>query len=197
MSEPAVEGFGQSDRAPGRDLTPLPGSAAAKPRVRAIALVSLLVLAGSFTILVPDLVYATSQTRLHRVVYVAPVDAPVIDPFRPPAHIGAPGNRGLEYATQREALVVAAAPGEVHFAGSIAGKNYVSIVHQDGVRTTYSDLLEVWVSERQWVNAQDPIGLSGDRLHFGAVIRERYLDPAILLNASQDQAIVRLVSLRD
>ena len=33
------------------------------------------------------------------VTYRPPVDAPVVDPFRPPAERWSAGNRGVEYAT--------------------------------------------------------------------------------------------------
>ena len=52
-----------------------------------------------------------SQQRFSIVRYVAPVDAPVIDPFRPPAHTGAPGNRGMEYGNSLFVGVFAAADG--------------------------------------------------------------------------------------
>ena len=42
--------------------------------------------------------------------YVPPVDAPVVDPFRPPAGPYGAGNRGLEYGT-RPGTEVRAVPG--------------------------------------------------------------------------------------
>src|SRR5438309_10248638 len=72
--------------------------------------------------------------------YVAPVDAPVVDGFRPPPQPWAPGNRGLDYATTPGAEVHAAADGEVVFAGAVADGLHVVVLHPDGIRTSYSFL---------------------------------------------------------
>ena len=53
--------------------------------------------------------------------YRPPVDAPVVDPFRPPATTYGPGNRGLTYDLAPATAVRASAPGEVVFAGPVAG----------------------------------------------------------------------------
>src|SRR5699024_4022539 len=49
--------------------------------------------------------------------YSPPVDAPVIDPFRPPSRPFGPGNRGLTYGVAPLTPVRAAGDGEVVFAG--------------------------------------------------------------------------------
>ncbi len=61
---------------------------------------------------VPDRAHA-----LGPVVYTPPVDAPVVDGFRPPPTPYGPGNRGLEYALADVTPVRAAGDGEVIFAG--------------------------------------------------------------------------------
>lgn len=127
------------------------------------------------------------------VVYVPPVDGPVVDPFRPPAHIGAPGNRGLEYGNQIFVPVVAAADGEVIFAGSVVGAGVATILHADGVRTTYTGMTDVWTGSGALVRQGEAIGLAGRNVHFGALIRDHYLDPQILIDASQGSARPRLV----
>jgi murein DD-endopeptidase MepM/ murein hydrolase activator NlpD len=119
------------------------------------------------------------------VLYVAPVAAEVIDPFRPPAHIGAPGNRGLEYGNPPDALVRAAAPGWVTFAGQVGGTKAVTITHTDGVRTSYTGLAELYVSIHEQVGANASIGTADRHLHFGARVHDHYLDPQILIDASQ------------
>ena len=50
---------------------------------------------------------STAQEIAHRqvVLYSAPMLTAVIDPFRPPARIGAPGNRGLEYGSSDNQVV--------------------------------------------------------------------------------------------
>ena len=70
--------------------------------------------------------------------YAPPVDAPVADPFRPPATGFGPGNRGIEYATAPGTVVRAVGDGVVAFAGLVAGTRHVTVRHADGVRTTAS-----------------------------------------------------------
>lgn len=118
------------------------------------------------------------------VIYRPPVDAPVIDAFRPPAHIGAPGNRGLEYATRPGTAVRAAAPGVVVFAGPVGSGRHVTVAHPDGVRTSYSLLRTVAVRAGQRVGTGHILGTAGPSLHFGARIGEAYVDPAVLLGAT-------------
>lgn len=116
------------------------------------------------------------------VIYRAPVDAPVIDGFRPPPRVGAPGNRGLEYATRPGTAVRAAAPGVVTFAGQVGRARHVTVLHPDGVRTSYSFLRTVAVRAGQQVERGDVVGTAGSSLHFGARIGVAYVDPAVLLH---------------
>ena len=135
-----------------------------------------------------------SQQRFSIVRYVAPVDAPVIDPFRPPAHIGAPGNRGLEYGNPLFVGVFAAADGVASFAGMVAGRGVVSIEHSDGVRTTYTGMTTVWAETGRAVRQGEAVGLAGRNIHFGARIRDHYLDPQVLIDESEGSARPRLIS---
>ncbi len=112
--------------------------------------------------------------------YRWPVRAPTVDPFRPPATRYGPGNRGLEMATEAGQTVVAAREGRVTFAGPVAGQLYVTVLHPDGVRTSYSYLASVTVTRGQTVAAGQAIGTTGSRLHVGARIGTVYVDPAIL-----------------
>jgi hypothetical protein len=123
--------------------------------------------------------------------YTPPVDGPVIDPFRAPPSPYAAGNRGLEYATTPGELVRAAADGTVVFAGNVAGTLHVTVVHADGLRTSYSFLREVAVRAGDVVRQGEPVGSSLDRLHFG--VRDRsgdYIDPASLFG---EVRVARLV----
>ena len=129
------------------------------------------------------------------VTYRPPVDAPVIDAFRPPAHIGAPGNRGLEYATRPGTAVRAAAPGIVSFAGKVGPDRHVTVAHPDGVRTSYSRLATVAVRSGQRVGAGHIVGTAGASLHFGARIGEAYVDPAVLLGATGRARLVPVARL--
>jgi murein DD-endopeptidase MepM/ murein hydrolase activator NlpD len=119
-----------------------------------------------------------------QVVWVEPVVAPVVDGFRPPSHIGAPGNRGWEYITDPGTVVVAAGDGVVVFAGPIGGSNYISIQHPDGRRTTYSHVDTVTVRPGDAVGAGAPIATSGERLHFGVRVGDEYRDPGELFGAA-------------
>jgi murein DD-endopeptidase MepM/ murein hydrolase activator NlpD len=69
--------------------------------------------------------------------YVPPVDAPVVDPFRPPASAFGAGNRGLTYDLPSGTPVRASADGHVTYAGTVAGTLHVTVLHPDGLRTSY------------------------------------------------------------
>lgn len=125
--------------------------------------------------------------------YQPPVDAPVVDPFRPPAHIGGAGNRGLEYATAPGSPVHAAKRGQVTFAGSVAGSLHVTVAHTDGLRTSYSYLLELAVEKGEFVSQGQILGTSGATLHFGARDGSTYIDPEGLFDPRPGR--VRLVPL--
>jgi hypothetical protein len=112
--------------------------------------------------------------------YQPPVDAPVVDPFRPPATPYGPGNRGLDYGTAAGTEVRAAAGGVVTFAGLVAGSRHVTVLHPDGLRTTYSFLARVDVVVGQRVGQGDVLGTTVGSLHFGARLGDAYLDPAAL-----------------
>ncbi len=109
-----------------------------------------------------------------------PVDGIVVDSFRPPAHTGAPGNRGWEYATAPGSDVRAVLGGIVAFAGPVGGTLHVTVDHAAGLRTSYSFLATVHVSVGDGVRPGDVVGTTGDRFHFGLRRGSTYLDPAVL-----------------
>ncbi len=115
--------------------------------------------------------------------YRPPVDAAITDPFRPPPQPWAPGNRGVEYATVPGTPVLAAADGEVVFAGSVAGGLHVVVLHPDGVRTSYSFLQSMALHRGDRVEQGRPVGTAGARLHFGARLGETYIDPVLLFDS--------------
>ncbi|MGQ0831809.1 MAG: peptidoglycan DD-metalloendopeptidase family protein [Microthrixaceae bacterium] len=115
--------------------------------------------------------------------YLPPVDAPVVDPFRPPPGPYGAGNRGLEYGTAPETVVRAAAAGVVSFAGAVAGSRHVTIRHPDGLRTTYSFLSAIHVVVGQRVAQGDGVGATVGRLHFSARAGDAYFDPASLFTS--------------
>ena len=114
------------------------------------------------------------------VAYAPPVDAGVVDPFRPPASPYGPGNRGLDYATAPGTVVRASAGGEVVFAGLVGGSSHVVVLHADGLRTSYSFLATTAVRRGDAVAAGQPVGTTAGALHFGARAGDAYVDPAAL-----------------
>ena len=121
------------------------------------------------------------------VSYRPPVDAPVVDPFRPPPEAWQAGNRGLEYATPAGTPVAAAADGEVTFAGPVAGGLHVVVLHADGIRTSYSFLQGVAVHRGDRVTQGQTVGTAGAGLHFGARAGDVYIDPALLFGGGPPQ----------
>lgn len=111
--------------------------------------------------------------------YIQPVAAEILDFFRPPAHIGGSGNRGWEYGTTSGTQIVAAADGQVHFAGKIGKSSYVSINHPDGLRTTYSHVADITVKKNQSVSKGQLLASTSEvAFHFGVRVDKNYLDPA-------------------
>lgn len=131
---------------------------------------------------------AAAQASVH---HRPPVDAPVVDPFRPPAQTYGPGNRGLTYDLDPGTEVHASAPGEVVFAGPVAGTLHVTVLHADGLRTSYSFLESVAVRRGQEVAAGGVVGTGGVGFHFGVRDGASYLDPAALFGGTEIR--VRLV----
>ena len=127
--------------------------------------------------------------------YVPPVDAPVADPFRPPDHPYGPGNRGLTYELAPGTPVHASADGTVTFAGPVAGALHVTVLHPDGVRTSYSFLTTVEVRIGQRVGQGDVVGTAGAGFHLGARLGDAYFDPASLFGEGPMR--VRLVPFDD
>lgn len=114
----------------------------------------------------------------------------MIDAFRPPAHIGGRGNRGLEYATRPGSAVRAAAPGRVAYAGRVGAGLHVTVSHPDGVRTSYSFLQSIAVAANQRVTSGQLLGTSGASFHFGARIGEAYVDPAVLAGSTRTARLI-------
>ena len=114
------------------------------------------------------------------VTYRPPVDAPIVDPFRPPPENWNAGNRGLEYATPPGTAVGASAAGEVVFAGPVAEGLHVVVLHDDGLRTSYSFLESIAVRRGDKVARGQTVGTTKDRFHFGVRAGDAYLDPAKL-----------------
>lgn len=112
--------------------------------------------------------------------YSPPVDAPVIDPFRPPATPYGPGNRGLEYATVPGSPARAIGSGRVSFAGPVAGRGVVTVEHPDGLRSSLTGLRSISVDAGATVVGGQVLGTTAAALHLGVRRGDEYLDPAQL-----------------
>jgi murein DD-endopeptidase MepM/ murein hydrolase activator NlpD len=99
------------------------------------------------------------------------------------------GHNGIDYGTPKGVTILAAAPGEVVFAGSIPTScdtplQYVTLEHANGYRTYYLHLEGICVRQGEWVEAGDPLGLSGNsgcstgpHLHFSVEREWLAIDP--------------------
>lgn len=125
------------------------------------------------------------------VVHTPPVDAPVTDPFRPPTTPYGPGNRGLAYDLAPDTPVRATADGTVVFAGRVGTTLHVTVLHADGLRTSYSFLSTIGVRRGDRVRRGAELGRAGPGFHLGARDGEHYLDPESLFGTQVVE--VRLV----
>lgn len=125
--------------------------------------------------------------------FTRPVEGRLVDPFRPPAGPYAPGNRGHEYRTVPGAEVVASGAGRIVWAGPVGGDLHVTVMHAEGIRTSYSFLSDVRVRLGQAVRQGQVLGRSGGRIHFGVRVGDEYVDPASLF--ARVAPSVRLVPL--
>ena len=151
-----------------------------------------LAIAAIVAVLISPLAPAVAAADESRSVsYIPPIDAPVVDGWRPPASEFAAGNRGIDYAAAEGEDVRASADGQVAFAGRIGSTVHVVVLHADGVRTSYSFLQSAAVQRGDRVRQGDVIGSAAGELHFGARIGPEYVDPTDLF-AGQGPA-VRLV----
>ena len=126
----------------------------------------------------------------------------VMQGFSPPPHPYAPGHRGVDLAGHAGQQVRAALTGTVGFAGSIAGKPVVTVLH-GGRRTTYEPVVAS-VTRGDEVAAGDVLGrlvvtdshcFPGACLHWGLIegtgTEEEYADPLTLVGGGP----VRLLPL--
>ena len=119
--------------------------------------------------------------------YRLPVDGRVVRPFDAPDDPYAAGHRGVDLTADPGTPVRAAERGEVRHAGDVAGVTWVTIAHEDGVRTSYGPLAALRVRSGDEVDRGDVIGhvADGDHgdpvhdagLHLGARRGDAYLDP--------------------
>jgi murein DD-endopeptidase MepM/ murein hydrolase activator NlpD len=123
----------------------------------------------------------------------------VVRPFDPPAQPWLAGHRGVDLAAPPGSPVLAAGPGTVVFAGLVAGRGVVSVLHPGGLRTTYEPVTAL-VETGDTVAAGARIATltaghpgcpAAACLHWGLRRGDRYLDPLALLGLGR----VRLLPL--
>ncbi|HEX5496946.1 MAG TPA: M23 family metallopeptidase [Mycobacteriales bacterium] len=108
--------------------------------------------------------------------------------FDPPDGPYGPGHRGVDLAAPPGTPVLAAGTGVVGYAGVLAGRGVVTVVHANGLRTTYEPV-HALVRRGQHVSAGTVLGTlepghagCPDRacLHWGLLHGTTYLDPLSL-----------------
>jgi murein DD-endopeptidase MepM/ murein hydrolase activator NlpD len=133
---------------------------------------------------------AEKTERTEKTAYTWPLpEIRVTRRFDPPPQPWLPGHRGVDLAGHPGEEVTAAAEGTVSFAGTVAGRGVVGIVHADGIKTTYEPVSpsvhagdEVRSGERIGVLEAGHEGCPVQAcLHWGAKRGEVYVDPIRLL----------------
>lgn len=122
----------------------------------------------------------------------------VLRGFAPPAQPWLAGHRGTDLSAPPGAGVRAAGAGTVGYAGPLADRGVVTVLHPGGLRTTYLPV-QPSVRRGQAVAAGEVIGTLQDVpghcpaacLHWGLLRDRAYLDPLLLLGHGQ----VRLLPL--
>lgn len=119
--------------------------------------------------------------------------------FDPPPEPWLPGHRGVDLAAGADLPVTAAGPGTVVFADDLAGRGVVSIVHDNGLRTTYEPV-EPLVAAGETVTTGQTIGhlQAGHAscpgqvcLHLGLKRGPLYLDPMLLFGMGKVRLLPR------
>lgn len=146
-----------------------------------------------WTLLVAGQPSATHRLPITHPPGVAP-ESFVLVPAEIPEENWNAGHRGVDLNARPGDAIHASRGGTVYFAGVVAGTPVVSILHADGVRTTYEPVHRA-VSKGEHVTRGQVIGHLADAamlpetaraapgLSWGAKIGDRYLDPMTLLGS--------------
>jgi murein DD-endopeptidase MepM/ murein hydrolase activator NlpD len=118
----------------------------------------------------------------------------VLNGFDPPDSPWGRGHRGVDLTARVGARVLAAAAGQVTYAGMLAGRGVVVVSH-GSLRTTYEPVAAV-VSVGDQVRVGQPIGRltsgshcrAGPCLHWGLRQEDTYLDPLLLTSGQPPRA---------
>lgn len=139
---------------------------------------------------------ATSEAGAAPPPYRHPTSRAVSRPFDVSAGPYGAGNRGLEYAVAAGDPISAIGAGVVVFAGTVAGGRFVTILHEDGLRSSYSYLASIAVSRGAPVAMGQVIATSSARFQLGVRRGDTYLDPAPLLARRGPPRRARLIPFR-
>ncbi len=123
----------------------------------------------------------SSPASAEEVVWLPPVDAEIIDPFRTPVNAYSAGNRGLEYGLAGPTRIRAVDDGQVVFAGKVGHNRFVVIDHGGGLRSTLAYLTEVHVVRGQYIEQGDIVAVAAQGFHLTARLDGVYIDPALLI----------------
>lgn len=134
---------------------------------------------------------ATHRLPIAHSPFSDPVDA-VLLPAEIPDENWNRGHRGVDLKANPGDAVLASRGGTVYYAGVVVGTPTISVLHSDGLRTTYQPVTAS-VDKGQAVRRGEQIGTVADvsllgqharkspGLSWGAKIDERYIDPMTLL----------------
>lgn len=124
-----------------------------------------------------------------RVRYDWPVDGRPVHAFEESDGPYGRGHRGVDLRVLVGQEVGAMAGGSVSFAGSVAGRRWVTVAHPDGIRTTVGPLASIDVDAGRTVDAGQRLGTASavvhertGLLHVSARRGDVYLDPATLVD---------------
>lgn len=168
-------------------------------RLRVLVAHLMLIALGASAVVVRCAPPALAQSSRRSVVvgYRHPTARTIADPFRRPLNPFSAGNRGLEYATSPGDPLRAIGGGVVSFAGRIAGRMYVTVLHPDGLRSSTSYLARLAVRRGDVVAAGQILGWAGTtNAHLGVRSGSLYLDPAVLFSHPRPRHAVLVSAAR-
>lgn len=162
--------------------------------VRVLRLLPVLVVVGGPVLCGSAPAAAGAGPAAARDGWVAPLAPPlaVVGAFRPPRSAWGAGHRGVDLAAPPGAVVRAAGAGTVAYAGRLAGRGVVTVVHGP-LRTTYEPVVASVRVGAQVAAGAALGGLAAGHpgcpvaacLHWGLLRGDDYLDPLALLRAAE------------